>query len=65
MAKKSRKRDENHELVSEIYDNLNKNVILNYEIRSPFEFNEKHSQFLHLLQTNSLLPELTICNSVP
>ena len=31
MAKKSRKRDENHELVSEIYDNFNKNVILKTE----------------------------------
>jgi phosphate starvation-inducible PhoH-like protein len=52
MAKKSRKRDENHELVSEIYDNFNKNVILNYEIKTPFEFNEHHSRFLQLLQTN-------------
>jgi phosphate starvation-inducible PhoH-like protein len=52
MTKKSRKRDENHELVSEIYDNLNKNVILNYEIKTPYKFNEKHSEFLHLLQTN-------------
>jgi len=52
MSKKTRKRDESHELVTELYDNFNRNAYLNYEIKMPFQFNERHTEMLHLLQTN-------------
>lgn len=52
MPKKTRKRDESHELVTELYDNFNRNAFLNYEIKMPFQFNERHTEMLHLLQTN-------------
>jgi phosphate starvation-inducible PhoH-like protein len=52
MSKKPRRRDENPELVAEIYENINKNAVLNYEIKTPFQFNDKHKEFLQLLQTN-------------
>jgi len=52
MPKKPRKREENHELVTEFYDNFNKNAYLNYEIKMPFKFNERHTEMLQLLQTN-------------
>lgn len=54
MSKKPRKRDESRELVSEseFIDNFNRNALLNFEIRSPFQFNERHTEMLHLLQTN-------------
>jgi phosphate starvation-inducible PhoH-like protein len=52
MPKKPRKRDESHELVMELQESFNRNAFLNYEIKMPFQMNERHQEMLHLLQTN-------------
>jgi phosphate starvation-inducible PhoH-like protein len=52
MSKKPRKRDESHELVMELQESFNRNAFLNYEIKMPFQMNERHQEMLHLLQTN-------------
>lgn len=48
-------RKQSHDLdinVEEIYEKIDKNSLLNYTIKQPFTLNEKHTELLHLMQTN-------------